>query len=316
MTGALPDDFSRRLQEIVGPASTSAVVDSITAQRPLAVRVHGDDAVVQSTFAELEAGGFHPVPVAWHRSAFLLLGGDRSTVQELDAYVEGRLWIQSLSSMAAVVALEVEPGHDVLDLCAAPGSKTSMLRAAQQGSGILVANDRSRQRLFKLRATLERFGFDRIEITCGPGEAYGASHPGCFDRVLVDAPCSGEGMLHASDPAGLAQWSEGRIRRLARQQVGLLTAALRTLRPGGRCVYSTCTYAPEENELVVDRVLRRIGDGFELASLPDAMPGGMPGLVEWNGSPLDARLSRCLRLVPGMEPGLTGFFIAGIRRVS
>lgn len=316
MTVELPDDFGLRLERIVGPASTSTIIDSITDARPLAVRVHGDESDVQSTFAELDAGGFQPVPVDWHPTAFLLLGGDRATVQELDSFVAGRLWIQSLSSMAAVVALEVEPGHDVLDLCAAPGSKTSMLRAAQQGRGILVANDRSRQRLFKLRATLERFGFDRVEITCGPGEAYGASHPECFDRVLVDAPCSGEGMLHASDPSGLSQWSEGRIRRLARQQAGLLTAALRTLRPGGCCVYSTCTYAPEENEQVVDRVLRRLGGEYELEPLPESMPRGMPGLLEWNGTGYDDRMAHCLRLVPGMEPGLTGFFIARIRRMS
>ena len=98
-----------------------------------------------------------------------------------------------------MTALEVQSGHDVLDLCAAPGSKTSMIGAAQHGQGILVANDRSRQRLFKLRATLERFGLDRVEITCAPGESYGASHPDCFDRPRR-CPCSGEGMLHESDP--------------------------------------------------------------------------------------------------------------------
>ena len=316
MTVTMPEAFGRRLHRIVGAESTACILARISSPRPLAVRVHGDDADVRSVLEELDAGGFLPSPVEWCPRAFLLGGGDRSTVQELDSFRSGRLWIQSLSSMSAVTALEVQSGHDVLDLCAAPGSKTSMIGAAQHGQGILVANDRSRQRLFKLRATLERFGLDRVEITCAPGESYGASHPDCFDRVLVDAPCSGEGMLHESDPAGLSQWSEGRIRRLARQQGGLLTAGLRTLRPGGRCIYSTCTYAPEENEVVVDRVLRKMGDEFELEAIPCAMPQGMPGLTEWNDRSLRADMTHCLRLLPGIDPGLTGFFIARIRRRS
>ena len=123
-------------------------------------------------------------------------------------------------------------------------------------------------------------------------------------------------MLHESDPAGLSQWSEGRIRRLARQQGGLLTAGLRTLRPGGCCIYSTCTYAPEENEVVVDRILRKMGDEFELEAIPCAMPQGMPGLTEWNDRSLRADMTHCLRLLPGIDSGLTGFFIARIRRRS
>lgn len=316
MTMPFPDAFSRRLDRIVGPDSTGEILASISAPRPLAVRIHGEDDLVQQVRGELEAGGFQPSPIAWCPQAFLLGGGDRATVQELDSFQSGRIWIQSLSSMAAVAALQVSPGDDVLDLCAAPGSKTSMIGSAQRGRGILVANDRSRQRLFKLRSTLERFDLGRVEVTCGPGEAYGSSHPSCFDRVLVDAPCSGEGMLHESDPAGLSQWSEGRIRRLARRQGGLLSAGLRTLRPGGCCIYSTCTYAPEENEVVVDRVLRKLGGGFELEPIACAMPRGMSGLGEWNGKSLLPGMEHCLRLLPGTDPGLTGFFIARIRRHS
>ncbi len=314
MTVMLPDAFGRRLDRIVGPNSTADILAAISAPRPLAVRIHGEDDVVNQIRGELESGGFQPSPIAWCPQAFLLEDGDRATVQESASFQSGRIWIQSLSSMAAVTALEVSPGDDVLDLCAAPGSKTSMIGAAQANRGILVANDRSRQRLFKLRSTLTRFGLDRVEITCGPGEAYGSSHSNCFDRVLVDAPCSGEGMLHESDPAGLSQWSEGRIRRLARRQGGLLTAGLRTLRRGGCCIYSTCTYAPEENEVVVDRVLRKLGSGFELEPIACGMPRGMPGLGEWDGKSMLAGMEHCLRLLPGTDPGLTGFFIARIRR--
>ena len=232
-TPSLPEAFAERLNEIAGEVGCRNVLSSIHDPRPLSVRVQGDEQVRDAVHAELEAGGFEPEVVSWYPWAFRLHGGDRSSVQETNAFAKGHLWIQSLSSMAAVVGLSIDPGHDVLDLCAAPGSKTTLISQLQQGAGILVANDRSRQRLFKLRAHLRQLGVSNAEVTCQPGASFGSSHVDCFDRVLVDAPCSGEGMLHASNPQGLAQWSEGRIRRLARQQLGLLSAALRTLRVGG-----------------------------------------------------------------------------------
>ena len=315
-TPSLPEAFTERLHEIAGEVGCQHVLSSIRDPRPLSVRVQGDEQVRDVVHAELDAGGFAPEVVPWYQWAFRLHGGDRSSVQETEAFANGYLWIQSLSSMAAVLGLSIEPGHDVLDLCAAPGSKTTLISQLQQGSGILVANDRSRQRLFKLRAHLRQLGVSNAEVTCHPGAIFGSSHVDCFDRVLVDAPCSGEGMLHASDPQSIARWSEGRIRRLARQQAGLLSAALRTLRIGGCCMYSTCTYAPEENEVVVDRVLRKHGDRFVLQVLPESVPAGSPGLARWGEREFDSTLQHSLRLLPGKGSGLTGFYLALIRRVG
>lgn len=312
----MPDSFTDRLRDIAGPEGCTRILRSIITPRPLSIRIQGDDGVRREVISELETGGFRPEAVSWCPEAFRLHGGDRSSVQETESYRSGHLWIQSLSSMAAVSALSITPGDDVLDLCAAPGSKTSMIAHMQAGEGILVANDRSRQRLFKLRANLRQLGVSGVEITCLSGATYGSSHAECFDRVLVDAPCSGEGMLHATDVKGLAEWSEGRIRRLARQQAGLLASGLKALRPGGCCVYSTCTYAPEENEVLVDRVLAKLGDRFSIDPLPAELPRGDQGIVRWKDRDLHPSLSRALRLLPEDGQGLRGFFMIRIRRIA
>ena len=311
----IPGELLDRLRaiyqaEIVDLIATSFSVPSPPS--PLAFRVLGDEGVRALVMEDLQKSGFAPDPVPWCSGAFVARGGSRHGLQDTESWSAGRLFMQSLSSMAAAVALEVEPGHHVLDLCAAPGGKTAMLGLNQCGRGVLLANDRSRNRLASLRSVLDQHGISHAELQNRTGESYGGSHRGCFDRVLVDAPCSGEAMLRQGDTAGCTAWSTRRIRRLATQQARLLTAGLRTLKPGGVLVYATCTYAPEENEGVLERVLNRIDVPVELEPLPACLPEGQPGLVEWKGVNFDSSIRHSLRLVPGGD--CTGFFIARWRR--
>ena len=192
------------------------------------------------------------------------------------------------------------------------GGKTAMIALRQQGRGVLVANDRSRSRLARLRTVLEQHGVSHVELSCNSGESFGGTHASCFDRVLVDAPCSGEGMFRCDDAEAWAEWGLGRIRRLAKQQERLLIAGLRCLRPGGVLVYSTCTHAPEENEAVVHRVLSRIDVDVEVESLPGSVPAGHPGLGTWEGVEFDPQVTLSRRLIP--DGWCTGFFLARFRR--
>ena len=246
--------------------------------------------------------------------AMLLSPPDRRLIQETMIHGSGGMLIQSLSSMAAVEALDVMPGHDVLDCCAAPGGKASLIRFRQQGQGILVANDLSRRRIQKMQRLFGQIHVEGVDVHMQSAETLGGSHATCFDRVLLDAPCSGEGRFRLESPSTWNDWEPGKIRRLAKLQQRLLRSALRTLRPDGVLVYSTCTLAPEENEVVVSRILNNPPFPIAIEPVEVDCPGRRPALLEWKEQQLSGDIQHAMRIIP--EDGMTPFFIAKLRRIS
>ncbi|HSL94129.1 MAG TPA: RsmB/NOP family class I SAM-dependent RNA methyltransferase [Bacillota bacterium] len=148
----------------------------------------------------------------------------------------------------------MQPGHRVLDLCAAPGGKSTHIAAKLQNRGLLVANELTATRVTPLLHNLERFGSPHYAVTSCRAETMAKALPDYFDRILVDAPCSGEGLFR-KDPHSRQEWHPRHPQRLARTQFDLLKAAFAMLKPGGRLVYATCTFAEEENEQLVDTFL-------------------------------------------------------------
>ena len=167
----------------------------------------------------------------------------------------GVYYVQEPSASAPAALLDVRPGERVLDLCAAPGGKTAQLGAALAGRGLLVANEFVPKRASVLLSNLERMGIFNAVVTNESAERLAAAFPGYFDRILVDAPCSGEGMFR-KEPAALQQHSQRLIESCASLQRALLDAIAPALRPGGLLVYSTCTFSPEEDEGTVGAFLR------------------------------------------------------------
>ena len=152
--------------------------------------------------------------------------------------------------MTPAARFPVEPGERVLDLCAAPGGKATALGAALQGKGVLVANDISNSRAKTLLKNLEVFGISNAFVTNEVPQNLAERFEGFFDKVLIDAPCSGEGMFR-KDPAVIKTWEEERPEYFAKLQKDILKNGVRMLRPGGKLLYSTCTFAPEEDEQVI-----------------------------------------------------------------
>ncbi|MDP6479964.1 MAG: RsmB/NOP family class I SAM-dependent RNA methyltransferase [Phycisphaerales bacterium] len=309
----LPEAFLARTHRILGQADVAAWEASLACPS-LTVRWTGKPDRVRLGPEYLESEGFTPQSVPWFDEAWKLGAISRRVVTALDWVREQTLMLQSLSSIAAVMAMGVEPGHDVLDLCAAPGAKTSLIHRLQQGRGILVANELSRTRTRRMDSLLRRLRINDVDIRTGPGEALGGTYERCFDRVLADVPCSGEGRFHLSDSASWSRWSEAAIRGLAKRQVALLESACRTLRPDGRVLYATCTMAPEENEQVIDRVLRRGRTPIELVPADLPLDGVRPGLSGWEGNEFLPEIKHAVRVVPGT--GMTPFFMASLRRVE
>ena len=181
-------------------------------------------------------------------------------------YYAGLYYLQEPSAMTPASVLPVEPGDRVLDLCAAPGGKATALAAKLKGKGLLVANDISASRAKALLKNLEVFGVTNAFVTNTVPAKLAGQFPLFFDKILVDAPCSGEGMFR-KDAANARAWSPEKVEDCAKIQKGILCAAVAMLRPGGLLLYSTCTFAPEEDEQAAAYLLKKFPE-MELCDIP------------------------------------------------
>ena len=221
----------------------------------------------------------------------------------------GVFYAQEPSASAPAALLDVQPGMRVADLCAAPGGKTSQLAAALQGRGLLVANEFVAARAEVLRQNLERMGVTNALITNEGTARLAAAWPGRFDRVLVDAPCSGEGMFR-KEAAAAAQHNDALVAHCAELGAEILENAAALLAPGGVLVYSTCTFAPQEDETQIAAFLARHPE-FSLCDLSDC-GFGRPG--EANRAPDGFAAERCRRIWPA--DGGEGHFMAKLQKAS
>ena len=194
-------------------------------------------------------------------------------VGALPLHHAGAFYSQEPSASSAVTALNPQPGDRVLDLCAAPGGKSSQIAACLNGEGLLWSNEIVKSRAAVLLSNLERMGVQNAVVSSSRPDVLCPQLAGYFDKVLVDAPCSGEGMFRR-DPQAIQEWSEEHVRSCAVRQAAILDSAAEALRPGGILAYSTCTFSPEENEETVSAFLSRHPD-FSLRDT--GLSGGRPG---------------------------------------
>lgn len=224
-------------------------------------------------------------------------------------YFAGLYYIQEPSAMTTASFLPVEEGDRVLDLCAAPGGKSTELAAKLNGSGLLVSNDISNSRAKALLKNLEMFGAGNSLVTSEPPNVLAKRFPAFFDKILIDAPCSGEGMFRKQANMVKA-WESNGVELFVGLQRSILKEAVTMLKPGGMLIYSTCTFSKEENEQSIEYLLS-LDDSLHLVDLP--MFGGFDeGHPEWGltGNP---GLSRCRRLWPHRIDG-EGHFVAMVKK--
>lgn len=218
----------------------------------------------------------------------------------------GVFYLQEPSAMSAVTALDVSPGMKVLDLCAAPGGKSTQAAAMLQGSGLLVCNEIVSSRASILLSNIERCGVRNAIVTSEPPSKLCSRFVSYFDRVLVDAPCSGEGMFRR-DPDAANEWSLASTEACAKRQLSILEDACTAVAPGGILVYSTCTFAPIENEGVVSKFLT-LHPEFEIETIPVSF--GRDASPEWADA--EPALQSARRVFP-MDGG-EGHFVASLRK--
>lgn len=213
-------------------------------------------------------------PIPWAKNAWYLDAQSQPGAHPL--HWAGQYYLQEPSAMAAVSALNIQPGEIVLDLCAAPGGKSSQIASLLEGKGMLVSNDPYNNRAWELSRNMERMGVINSVVTSNQPEKLASSFPDFFDKILVDAPCSGEGMFR-KEPEVISHWHEDLPAQNATRQLAILKAASVMLKPGGHLVYSTCTFNQIENEGVIEAFLDEQSDwslqGFQLPGLPEAGNG-------------------------------------------
>ena len=208
----------------------------------------------------------------------------------------GAFYLQEPSAMLPAEVMDARPGEKLLDLCAAPGGKSTQMGCAMRGEGLLVCNEPVRKRAQILSRNIERMGIPNAVVTCAWPEQLAGCWPDGFDGVLVDAPCSGEGMFRRH-PEPLEEWTEERARGCAQRQADILEQASALVRPGGRLVYSTCTWNPDENEGQIRLFLNRHPDyhpepfALPAVSAPDGLFTCWPHRIRGEGQ-FGAKLRR------------------------
>jgi 16S rRNA (cytosine1407-C5)-methyltransferase len=310
----LPERFLERLQSILSPRDADAALRTFAQPKPTTFRVNTLKASVPEVRQPLEAEGFRLEAVPWYPEAFVLREGRLRQLQATTLYQTGMIYVQSLSSMLPPLVLDPRPGEEVLDLTAAPGSKTTQLACLMRGRGRVVANDSHRVRFFKLRANVALQAAHNVHLMLCDGIALGRTSPERFDRVLLDAPCSAEGRFNVHEPSSYRYWKPAKVHEMVRKQKPLLASAIAALRPGGVLVYSTCTFAPEENEGVVDWALKKFGASVSVEAIRLPVTNALAGLGAWEGKSFDPSVRRTVRVLP--TASMEGFFLAKLRKLS
>ena len=300
----LPAEFTEKMRNLLGddeyPVFYRALREKVITH---CLRVNTAKITVEE-FLRIFPYPLEQVP--WCRQAFYLPKGFKASKHPY--YHAGLYYLQEPSAVLPGVLLDPQPGEKVLDLCAAPGGKTTQIGAAMANRGLLIANDLNPRRLQALLKNVENFGLRNIIILNEKPETLAARFPRYFDRVLVDAPCSGEGMFRR-EPRLTTAWRRNYHPKCCVPiQRELLKEAAEMVAPGGTLVYSTCTFSPEENEEQIAWFLETHPD-FQPAVLPE-LPGVSPGRGEWAGRP---ELTGTVRIWPHLARG-EGHFAAVLRR--
>ena len=252
----LPVEFAARMKRLLGEEGFRLYADSFLQDAVRSFRVNTEKISVQD-FAEIDPFSSEPIPYV--ETGFYL---NYDKVGNHPFHHAGMIYVQDPGAMATAECLELQPDWWILDLCAAPGGKSSQLRNKLGEDGILVSNEIVPSRCKILTGNIERLGFRNTATTCLDPARIAQRFPETFDLIMVDAPCSGEGMFRKDDTA-IQEWSVENVLHCAQRQKGILEQAVAALRPGGYLVYATCTFSLEENEMVVDDFLQKHPE-FEL----------------------------------------------------
>ena len=302
MHEGVPAYLAQLLRAQYGEETAERIAQGYAAQRVVTLRANPLKTDAQTVRERLAAQDIETSPVPWYADAMIVRGAREDALTGLDLYERGEIYLQSLSSMIPPLLLGAKPGENVLDMAAAPGGKTTQIAALTGNQAMVTACEMNKIRAERLRYNVQRQGATRVTVM--NIDSRNLDDLFSFDRILLDAPCSGSGTVQLGSPRSKGPFSREFLSRTTKQQEALLHKALRLLRPGCEMIYSTCSVLAQENEEIVSRVLRKTGAlivPLELAAFDSVprLPVSIPGTL-------------CVAPDELHE----GFFVAKIRRMK
>jgi len=300
-----PEGFKEHYSELTDWAEFSKILG-----KPLrkSIRINTLKISVKDILKRLEQE-WELKQIPWVKEGFFIKDkkGERTDIGNIPEHNEGLFYIQEAASMIPALVVDPKPGERILDMCASPGGKTTHMAAMMQNKGKITAADIREDRIAILKRNIARMGVKNCEIIKKPGQQFKNMQ---FDKVLVDAPCSGTGTMRLQEE--IDRWDLKIASRLGFEQKSLLHSAFCVLKKGGILVYSTCSLEPEENEKVIDWLLKRHKksylDEITIPNLKCSNP-----FLEHKGSKFDPQIRKCLRIWP-QDNNTSGFFIAKIKK--
>lgn len=303
----LPKEFMKFLYEKYTPVKVDQILLGMTPERYTTLRVNTLKYDIQSLMKYFKEKNIKFERVPWYTDGLIIKNANEKQIQKLDIYENGYIYLQSLSSMIPPLVLNPKEGEKVLDLTAAPGSKTTELAALMNNKGHILANELDKIRYERLKYNIEAQGTKIIEVINGRGEKIGDNYPETFDKVLLDTPCSGEGRFIVNSLATYRDWSPKKVKELSKLQKKLFESAYKALKPNGIMVYSTCTLNEEENELILNWAIKNLN--VKLLDIDIQIKNAQKGFTE----NIDQTINKAIRILPSKDT--EGFFVAKLKKV-
>lgn len=307
MRNRLPKEFMEFLYEKYTPVKVDQILLGMTPERYTTLRVNTLKYDIQSLMRYLKEKNIKFERVPWYTDGLIIKNANEKQIQKLDIYEKGYIYLQSLSSMIPPLVVSPKPEEKVLDLTAAPGSKTTELAALMNNEGYILANELDKIRYERLKYNIEAQGVKIVEVINGRGEKIGNNYPETFDKVLLDTPCSGEGRFIVNSLTTYRDWSPKKVKELSKLQKKLFESAYKSLKPNGIMVYSTCTLNEEENELILDWAIKNLN--VKLLDIDIQIKNAQKGFTE----NIDQTISKSIRILPSKDT--EGFFVAKLKKV-
>lgn len=305
----LPKEFIEKLYENFTPLTVDKILSGMSGERSTTLRVNTLKSNIHEIMSILKENGIKFDRVSWYNDALIIKDISEKQLQKLEIYNEGYIYLQSLSSMIPPLVLNPIEGEKVLDLTAAPGSKTTQKAAMMKNTGYILANELDELRCERLRYNIEKQGANIVEVLNGRGETIGKKYENFFDKVLLDAPCSGEGRFLGTDAKTYRGWSERTVSELSKLQRKLFKSAYQALKPGGYLVYSTCTLNREENENIIEWAL---DNSNEMKIKTETINLNIKNIVEPISENIEVK--KAIKIIPSRET--EGFFIVKLKKLS
>ena len=302
----LPKDFIDNLYETYSPLVVDNILTGMRENRQTTLRVNTIKYNIQHLMQYFKEVNIKFERVSFYTDSLIIKNANEKDLIKLDIYKEGKIYLQSLSSMVPPLVLNPNPGEKVLDLTAAPGSKTTQLSSIMNNEGFILANELDQIRCERLKHNVIEQGAEIVQVINGRGEKVGNEYPEYFDKVLLDTPCSGEGRFIATNAGTYRDWSMKTVNTLVKTQKKLFESAYKALKKDGILVYSTCTLNKLENENILEWALENFD--LKLENIDLEIKGSEKAF-----NTDKYKLNKAIRILPSKT--MEGFFVAKFRKI-